>query len=193
MALHALSHEEIVLLTRSVHARRAQYDVREIVAYRVEIAFCLKLAASVGSVRTRTVVLRNVLIGLSLVYGAIHAERTKEYKTLERHLQFDESVHQIARSVGVHTSEVGIVQTFGHARSVHHIVERVAVELSLERVFRRKVKLNEVDAAVGEVSSRCGLAHCRPYLHAAAQGFFYNKTANETAGTGYKNLVSHYE
>ena len=130
--LYALSHEEVVGLARSVHSRRAQNDVGEVVAYAVEVFLCVELALAVRRIWARRVVLADVLVGLLLMYGTEHAERAEEHEALQRHLQLDERIDEVLCALGVHTAEVGFVETFRHAGSVHDVVELVLTELRLQ-------------------------------------------------------------
>ena len=189
--LYALSHEEVVLLARSVDAGGAQYDVGEVVADAVEVLLGVELALAVRRVGVRHVVLADVLVGLLLVYGAEDAERTEEHEALQRHLQLDERIDEVLCALGIHAAEVGLVETFSHASGMNDVVELVLAELCLQLLLRTEVKLNKMYALVLKIFARCGFSHCCPHLHISVEGFLNDKTANEATGSCYKYLVSH--
>ena len=130
--LYALSHEEVVGLARTVHSRRAQNDVGEVVANAVEVLLGVELALAVRRIWARRIVLADVLIGLLLMYSTEHAERAEEHEALQWHLQLDERIDEVLCALGVHTAEVGFVETLRHAGSVHDVVEFVLTELRLQ-------------------------------------------------------------
>ena len=186
---YAPCHQEIVFLARTVHARGAQNDVREVVAYRFEVAFSLKLAPAVCGVGARNVVLAYVAVGLPLAHGSVNAQRADEHETPQGHLQRQKSVHQILRPQGVHPVEVIAVKALRHSCGMHHVVERVVSETFSQPFSRREVKLYEVYALVGEIAPRARMPHGSPHVHASAQGFLNDKAADEAARAGYKNIA----
>ena len=182
---YAFEHQEIVFLTRSIYARGTENDVRKIVSDAVEIAFSLEFAPSVRRIGLWAVVLGNLLIGFLFVNGTENAQRTQINKAPNRHLQREKGIDKMFRPVGIHAVKIVCPQTFRYAGSVYDIVECMVGELLPERVFRRKVKLDEVNAAVGEVFPRTARSHCGPHLHLSAQGFGHDKAADKTAGACY--------
>ena len=128
----ALRHEEIVFFSWTIYAGRAQDDIREVVADAVEIALCGKFALAVCRVRLRHIVLTDLLIRLLLADGSEDAERTDEDKSLDRHSQMQDGIHQVLGALGVNLIEILCMQTLGSASCMHYIVELVRSEFLLQ-------------------------------------------------------------
>ena len=71
---------------------------------------------------------------------------------------------------------------------MHHIVEHVAAQLLLELLLVVEVKLDEMDALVLQVLLRAAATYGGPGVHTPPQGLFYDKRADESAGSCDKNL-----
>ena len=132
MLLDALCHQEIVFLSRTIHAGRSQDDIGEVVADAVKIAFCLQLALAVCRVWSRHIILTDFLIRQLLTDGSEDAERTDEDKSLDRHPKMQDGIHQVFGSLCVNPIKVFCMQALGSAGCMHYIVELMRGEFFLQ-------------------------------------------------------------
>lgn len=132
----AFRHDIIVFLPRTIDSRWAQHDIVEVVADGVEKLLGHELALAVGRVRSRRVALVNLLVRLLLLDGSEDAQTAHVDEALEWHVELEDSVDKVLRTLIVDLEEVVSVQAFRHACRMDDIVKVVAAQLFDECVFR---------------------------------------------------------
>ena len=181
MALDALRHHEVVVLTGTIDARGTEDDDGQSALQRRLLG--LQFAPAIAGVGARLVGLGDGRVGLGLVDGTKDAEARQEDDALHGHRQRPDGLEEVARAVAVDTEEVGGVLTLRGPSGMDDIVEAMGTELVHEPRGVLEVQREEMDAGVLEVAERTGRAHRGPGLQPTAQGFFDDKGPDEARGS----------
>ena len=196
MSLDALGHEELVALARTVYSRGAQDDVWQLTCQTLEITLGLEFAATIGRVRTGSIFIGNVGIGIILMYGTHDAEAAHKHETLQWHGTVYECQSEIMGAHGIDGMEIIGIGTLGGSSGVHHMTEPHTASLLAHRTegFGHlktvgEIKIDEMNARVAEPLAAARGAHRRPYLIALRESLVYNITADETSSTSNKQSL----
>ena len=125
--------------------------------------------------------------------GSIDTQRTEIHEALQGHLQVDERTHQVLRTLCVDTIEIAGIQAFRHAGSMHHVVERMFLQLLFQLRLIAQVQFYEMDTLVLQEVSLTTSPDGSPRLKPALQRLFHDKRANESAGSCNEYLHRNFE
>ena len=180
---------------RSIHTRAAENGIRKVLLH-LQVGLSLELRHSIAGVGHRYLLRGEWLVG-DFIAHTHSTEAADEQEILGHCIGSNEAIHERAHKLIVDAVEVEEIHALGGTEIVHHIVPLAAHRshrfgnLCSEIVAVGIIKLNEIDALIGEKLARSGAAHSRPRLVAALKSRSHHKAADKSTGTCDKNPLCH--
>ena len=192
--LNRFHHQEIIFFARTIDTGGAHEHIREI-GHCLQSPLGKEFAFPVKGVGARLVV-GSYGSESAFVAHAPRAEAAHHDKLVGHAADLRKRGGEIGNECAVDAFEIGTVSAFRRTEIVYDVIPpahlvKLPEQLFFERLPVAETEVDEMNVPVLEVFAARRGAHARPRFIAPPQGFFYDETADETAGARYQYPFLH--
>ena len=125
---------------------------------------------------------------------AKYTQRTEVQELFGHHIQLLQGFYKQTGSPIVTHLEIGLIQTLGYPRTMNDIVPSTVLKFVFLQLFCqmstiRKIQFRKLDTTILQVLPATSFPYTGPYLKLTFQSSLYQKTSNETTGTGHQYFL----